>query len=446
MRLRCHRSAVLASGLTMLMLVGLSAAQAGRESLPLPTRLTVVRTDSAGAARTWSVTSAHAGAVLSVYEALAALPPTPSGTLQCPNDGFVRYRLQFSRLGRILQVSTADPSGCQFVATSGKVTRWAVADFAPGERFWLALAAALRMRPRDLLWPQRSPRDGRLPAGFKPFSVAFGNRLHGIAVAVRPCAHAVCPALVAQTSDGGLDWQPSLTISQAVTGVGAVRSAFAWVGVPGRIYEFRVDGRETSVATAGLSVLAAAAGAAWGTTGVAPGALGSGLVRLDLSSGSRTAIPYPCRSETLFGLSFPTPTRGWALCAGQPGAGMQEKSVYRTVDGGATWRLISRSHRMAETNVHGPGRNGYAGGIQFLPSGRGWVYGGRGYERASLDGGRSWRDAGIPDLPSVSAVSSVSFPSPADGYALVGSLLRSGAVSLLATFDGGRHWLPAVWW
>lgn len=410
-----------------------------RATFAQPLRLTVTRMDASG---TVSTSVARAGAALSVYRALRGLGDAPHGPLHCPMEGFVRYRLQFSQRGRSVLTASADPSGCQFVAIAGRGVRWAAAAQVPGERFWMALAAALRMRPGNLLAAGGAPGVGACPDGSvrKPSPT---RKARASPFSPVPCERGTCAVLVALTSDGGLHWSPGRMLGGPVTGVGAVPRAFAWVGAPGRIYEFLLGGAQRTVAAAGLDPLAVNDGVVWASRG-APAASGVEIFRISLRGGSRVHLPDPCPHEELAGLSFPTPAEGWALCGGEPGAGMQEKSVYLTVDGGSSWRLRSTT-RVGEKG-DGLGLNGYAGGIQFLAGGQGWIYGGRGFARRTIDFGHTWRGTGLPFAPSVSSVPSLSFSTRACGHALVGSLLRSGAVELLATFDGGRHWLPANWW
>ena len=53
----------------------------------------------------------------------------------------------------------------------------------------------------------------------------------------------------------------------------------------------------------------------------------------------RVGAPVPKRMGRLrvvdAAISFVSPSRGWVLCKGQPGAGGQSKALYLTTDGGS---------------------------------------------------------------------------------------------------------------
>jgi hypothetical protein len=72
-----------------------------------------------------------------VARAICALPRMPRGTMACPADWGVSYRLEFAAAGRRFGVVTVDGSGCQPVSGAGPV-RWLVR--SPG--FWTVLERA----------------------------------------------------------------------------------------------------------------------------------------------------------------------------------------------------------------------------------------------------------------------------------------------------------------
>jgi hypothetical protein len=72
-----------------------------------------------------------------VARAVCALPRMPGGTMACPADMGVSYRLEFAAAGRHFGVVTVRASGCQQVSGAGQV-RWLVR--SPG--FWTVLERA----------------------------------------------------------------------------------------------------------------------------------------------------------------------------------------------------------------------------------------------------------------------------------------------------------------
>jgi hypothetical protein len=78
------------------------------------------------------------GRARSVAEATCALPPMPSGTLSCPADMGIGYRLMFIAGRKELPSVQADAGGCGAVDGIGQ-TRWT----ASSPDFWPALAAAM---------------------------------------------------------------------------------------------------------------------------------------------------------------------------------------------------------------------------------------------------------------------------------------------------------------
>ena len=182
-------------------------------------------------------------------------------------------------------------------------------------------------------------------------------------------------------------------------------------------------------------------------------------------------------------VQFLTPARGWLTSTS---ATAPAEGLYATADGGTSWHLVASLQP-----APGAGHLPELGQVTFEPGGTtGWLGGGI-CSRAlyqTRDGGRTWRQAGIPapagaqfglpaswgrtvlepvTLPSgtlildrstdggtrwsqISALPgaatvrsacipavSVSFPSPHDGWA---TAARTGRTVIYRTTDGGRHW------
>jgi photosystem II stability/assembly factor-like uncharacterized protein len=116
--------------------------------------------------------------------------------------------------------------------------------------------------------------------------------------------------------------------------------------------------------------------------------------------------------------------RGFAVCAGEPGAGNQRKRLYVTVDGGRSWRLRTGTGRMPI--------GGYVSGVSFSSPTAGLMTTVRGSGLlATGDGGRHWRTVLFSPGADVVAAQDLA------GGGLA-ALLSDGA--LLRSRDGGASW------
>ncbi len=144
---------------------------------------------------------------------------------------------------------------------------------------------------------------------------------------------------------------------------------------------------------------------------------------------------------------------GWLeiINYGGPGAGNESAAIYRTRDGGQTWRKLVESRK-------GFGLPGFKTGISFKDTLNGWATGHDASNNALLyvthDGGDSWQPQTLPDLPGAigTAATSVSFQTTPPVFFGNNGLLPvqiSGQIEankplhgtlLYATNDGGRTW------
>jgi photosystem II stability/assembly factor-like uncharacterized protein len=135
-----------------------------------------------------------------------------------------------------------------------------------------------------------------------------------------------------------------------------------------------------------------------------------------------------------------TPDLGWIVCLGQPGAGNQEKAVFRTTDGGQTWRAGAAMVVWPHRDVHGGIESyGYPQGVAFAADGFGILWESRGTLYATRDGGTTWLAKPKVAQPEIDfGRGGAALP---DGRGLV-LLGRGGGVParLLATDDAGRTW------
>lgn len=139
--------------------------------------------------------------------------------------------------------------------------------------------------------------------------------------------------------------------------------------------------------------------------------------------------PDPCKDtlseDTTIDLTFPSPTTGWALCAGEGGAGQAPKGLARTNDGGTTWNPVLTDE----------GSYGYVQATSFLADGWGYLMQSRGSQFRTHDGGRTWRrinefESEIDFGVDVSAIN------PNEAFMLIDAKFTD----LMKTDDGGIHW------
>lgn len=147
----------------------------------------------------------------------------------------------------------------------------------------------------------------------------------------------------------------------------------------------------------------------------------------------------PCRATGLL-LDFPTSREGWVVCLGEPGAGNEEKSVFRTRDSGQTWQAGAAVEGMNNPKQRGGlSLLGYPAGIAFAPNGFGLMWESRGVVYVTRDGGDDWhakQHLSIFDLDF--GRGAVAF-SDGTGFVLFG---HGGgpAARLVETRDFGRTW------
>lgn len=138
------------------------------------------------------------------------------------------------------------------------------------------------------------------------------------------------------------------------------------------------------------------------------------------------------------GVSFALGLAKWQFCNGGAAAGSNEKFLFFSSDGGASWELISRTtlgNPPAEAGVSElPNGNG-ATALFFQDLDKGWLgLSSPGHNLLrSTDGGRNWQEVVVPDLASGVPVISISFSSPTDG-------LFTTPDATFVTDDGGATW------
>jgi photosystem II stability/assembly factor-like uncharacterized protein len=298
--------------------------------------------------------------------------------------------------------------------------------------------------PATPVHQEEPSRPSSATPSFQPSAIAFWDGRHGLAVGTGGCPEG-CGGAILATADGGRTWTVARAEVAPVVDVAVTGSADAWAvssrcGSP----PFECQGTLLRSGDAGRTWRSAASGAfapsfatpaiGWAVSAVT-GDLHADILATADGGANWRPISSPCKGErpTVRAVSLPTPARGWALCAGLPGAGQQMKAVYVSDDGGKTWRLAGD-----------PGGGGYAAGLFFRPNGVGWLWESRGGMLATADGGRTWRPVGVTRAEVVEA-RSVWFPSDRTGFALLRDNERR-VWALDRTDDGGATWTTVHTW
>ena len=110
-------------------------------------------------------------------------------------------------------------------------------------------------------------------------------------------------------------------------------------------------------------------------------------------------VQSPCPGQTQ-GVSPVGAARAWLLCAGEPGAGNQQKAIYETTNRGRTWRRLL-AVTIDHSTANGISSYGYALGISFEGDGVGLLWESRGTLHITRDGGRNWQPLATVARPEV---------------------------------------------
>ena len=268
-----------------------------------------------------------------------------------------------------------------------------------------------------------------------------------------------CTLTVEATRDGGRVWTTVLRLPHAESGTPTVTGREdAWVRI------LPCDGQGTTAlvhssdggrvwttvgdaSVANLDFLSATQGWAIRATPSAQVTnwLGLALSVVNTDDGGRRwqRAPGPScpQGEILELLSAPDASTVYVVCAGQPGAGQQPKTLEVTTDGGKTWDVVASSGQSAAGILEA----GYASGLDFVTPRRGYLWMARGPVLVTSDGGRRWSGVDLGPHSDAAQPRSVSFVSASVGFVLVQNEPEQDA-SLLTTVDGGTKWSVVRTW
>ena len=289
------------------------------------------------------------------------------------------------------------------------------------------------------------------PADAMPSSIAFWNARAGVIGGGGRGCPPRCRGTVSLTADGGRTSHVVLRTRGPVLSVATAgtRDAWAVVGLCGAnacgpdVLLHSADGGHVwrlvrrsaplgpSFATRRLGMAVAGhVPVAGEPTGIVVTGDGGRTWRRTLSPCGRWAVSAA--------VSFPSPARAWALCAGQGGAGNSEKAVYASSNRGRSWYPVAETLVFRHLLHGGIGTYGYPQGITFAPNGQGLLWESRGTLYATEDGGRQWRALTHVAVPELDFGQSAWVVRDGRRYAL---LRRGGAFARLLVSEG-RGWRP----
>jgi photosystem II stability/assembly factor-like uncharacterized protein len=272
--------------------------------------------------------------------------------------------------------------------------------------------------------------------GLLPGAIAFWDDRHGLAL-FGPAATTPAPWTDAleSTSDGGRTWRRLRPVPNGSQLVVAGRSR-AWLltrrGLPRSDDRGATWKRISRYPLFDVSFATARDGIGYGVVGAH-----EFLAATDDGGTAWHRRRFPCRDDgDVDGddrVSLAAPDQFSVMCVGEPGAGSQWKSLYRSGDGGRSWV------RRTATGV------GYLAGFSLRGPRRGWLWEHRGWFLRTDDGGRTWSALPIGRPEEVEAASA-SFFATERGLALLHDVRHGPALRLMRTDDGGRSWRQVRSW
>lgn len=149
---------------------------------------------------------------------------------------------------------------------------------------------------------------------------------------------------------------------------------------------------------------------------------------------SWSKIPLPNDNGFDYGsdMCWVSSDEGYYLLCDQPGAGSQRKTLYRTMDGGKSWVVQSKTGGFGEEidTKSGLPLGGYGLGIWFFSNGTGYIGESRGFIFKTTDKGKTFHPLKIADYQDTNLVPD--FINENEGFVI------GGSGNLLHTVDGGE--------
>lgn len=259
-------------------------------------------------------------------------------------------------------------------------------------------------------------------------------------------------ATLLATSDGGHTWHAVYRAPKSITDIDFVSASIGYLveaacpanGNPctNTTLVRTTDGGRTWSSVYGFGQQSATvdfldAQNGWLLTAPAGGPGSNALFHTTNGGASWTAMSDPSSTPGFpQAISFISPSQGWLLAGGQPAAGIQEKTLYHTSNGGLTWTSVAA----VSIGTHGAlPPSGYVasnGGLAFMSGSTGFMALERGGLFVTHDGGQLWTQASQPAPGADNA--RVGFWSPVGGYLWEG--YGAASVPLYVTTNQGQNW------
>jgi photosystem II stability/assembly factor-like uncharacterized protein len=275
-----------------------------------------------------------------------------------------------------------------------------------------------------------------------PIAISFWDENRGLAGTGRTYGRQT-PGRILLTEDGGNTFRVVLRANAPVDWVDTAGDSDAWAVVQDRHGR---DHRIMHSSDGGRSWERLPQSDVWDPSFANP-SVGLGLagsstfteLRSDIVStadGGRTwkPSPDPCSEDWFVAVDLVTEFQAWALCTEEGATGIAHKTVFRSGDGGETWRRVAGADESGE-RTGGLAGVGYPAGIDFSPGGLGvtwWIE----PSYVSRDGGENWEELkGLGG--SRASVVSAAMLSDRVGYVIGGG---EGHRRLLITRDAWATW------
>ena len=225
-----------------------------------------------------------------------------------------------------------------------------------------------------------------------------------------------CPVHLLESKNGGRSWASSPVSPEGVTG------GFSYNSAEGQSYLVRTSQSSAYLMLRPSSIV-------HGSPDVVP------LWFTSNGGSSWSNRRVPCHIDAMSAVLSVSPEGSlMAVCASQPSAGEQIKSVLDSVDGGRTWTLKTKS------NID----FGYLGSIDLVSNQEAYLVGDRGPVLVTHDGGSHWFPVRGVTAGGGGGTSLVEFFTPSHGLVFGNDDNNNEMLTLWSTADGAKLWSAVI--